>query len=128
MIECLSVFLSKENLRWRELATTMTSECIRRFENAPILLTCTCHWADLLCCCSYYPVHFVSHFIYGHQSRPQTICHVYTYIYAHARAQQLTLHSGCGVCSLWPYGEYDSAERAGYVLWRALVMHVVQIV
>ena len=48
---------------------------------------------------SYYPVHLVSHFIYGHQSRPQIICHVFTYIHAHA--QQLTLHSGCGVCSVW---------------------------
>ena len=34
-------------LRWRELATFRTSERIR-FENAPILLTCTCHWAHSL--------------------------------------------------------------------------------
>ena len=104
---CLSVFLSKEILRWRELATSRTSECIRRFEtllsylSVPATgLTCSHSLGFLLF--SYYLVHFVSHFIYGHQSCPQIICHVYTYIYAHACAQQLTLHSGCGLCSLWP--------------------------
>ena len=51
---------------------------------------------------SYYPVHFVSHFIYGHESRPQHICHVFTYIHAHA--QQLTLHNGCGVYCIWARG------------------------
>ena len=78
------VFLSfcKKNLRWRELATSRTSERIRRFENAPILPT----------------------------------CHVFTYNHAHT--QLLTLHSGCGVYSIWR----DSAERAGYVLCRALVL------
>ena len=91
---CLSVCLSfcKKILRWRELATFRTSERIR---NAPIYLPVPAtgltrsHSLGFLLF-SYYPVHFVSHFIYGHQSRPQIICHVYTYIYAHA--QQLTLH------------------------------------
>ena len=47
---CLSFFLSfcKKKLRWRELATFRTSECIRRFESPSYLLTCTCHWADSL--------------------------------------------------------------------------------
>ena len=95
----LSVFLQKNVLRWHELATFRTSECIRRFENAPIYLPVPAtgltrsHSLGFLLF-SFYPVHFVSHFIYGHQSRPQITCHVYTYIYAHARAQQLTLHSG----------------------------------
>ena len=42
---CLSV---EKILRLCELATSRTSERIRRVENALILLTCTCHWADSL--------------------------------------------------------------------------------
>ena len=44
------VFLSspKKILRWRELAPSGTSEHIRSFEDTPILLTCTCYWADSL--------------------------------------------------------------------------------
>ena len=99
----LSFCLSAKNLRWCELATFRTSEHIRRFENAPILpvpatgLTHSHSLGFLLF--SYYPVHFVSHFIYGHQSRPQLICHMFTYIHAHA--QQLTLHSGCSIWQRW---------------------------
>ena len=44
---CLS-FCPKKNLRLYELATSRTSELIRRAENVLILLTCTCHWADSL--------------------------------------------------------------------------------
>ena len=98
---CLYFCLSfcKKILRWRELATFRTSERIRRFENTPIYLPVPAtgltrsHSLGFLLF-SYYLVHFVSHFVYGHQSCPQIICHVYTYIYAHARAQKLTLHSG----------------------------------
>ena len=35
-------------LRWRELATSRTSEHIRSFENTSIIPTCTCYWADSL--------------------------------------------------------------------------------
>ena len=37
----------KKNLRWRELATSRTSERIRRFSKRSCLI-CTCHWADSL--------------------------------------------------------------------------------
>ena len=82
---CPSVCLSAKNLRWRELTTFRTSKRIRRFENAPIYLSVPAtgltrsHSLGFLLF-SYYPVHFVSHFFYGHQSRPQIICHVYTHI------------------------------------------------
>ena len=52
----------------------------------PVELTISQLWKYETPELSYYPVHFVSHYIYGHQSRPQIICHVYTYIYAHACA------------------------------------------
>ena len=46
-VRCLLPVQSKI-LRWLELATSRTSEHIRSFENTPIILTCTCYWADSL--------------------------------------------------------------------------------
>ena len=65
---CLSV--GQKILRWRELATSRTSEHIRSFENNPIILTCTCYWADSLPLAGISAVFLlsgppVSHFIYG---------------------------------------------------------------
>ena len=57
---------------------------------------------------SYYPIHFVSHFIYGHQSHPQIICHVFTYI--HAQAQQ------AGVVYT-AYGEDGEAAYTEQLVW-----------
>ena len=90
--------VAKKFWRWRELAPSRTSELIWSFENTPILLTCTCYWAESLPLAAisavfyyyyyyYYPVHFVSHFIYGHESRPQHIYHVFTITYIHVHAQ-----------------------------------------
>ena len=45
-VRCLLSVVQPKILRWRELATSRTSEHIRSFENTPIILTCTCYWAD----------------------------------------------------------------------------------
>ena len=92
----IDILAAKKILRWRELAPSRTSEHIRSIEDTPILLvpatglTRFYSWRFQLFSCP-----FGSHFIYGHESRPQLTCHVFTYIHAHP--QHLTLHSGCGV-------------------------------
>ena len=95
--------VAKKILRWRELAPSRTSEHIRSFEDTPILLTCTCYWADSLPLATISAVFLLSGpFCQPFYLRPWVtpICHVFTYIH-HAHAQQLTLHSGCGVYSIW---------------------------
>ena len=92
---CLSFFLSAKKLAWTShFQDFWAYQKVKKFLSyLPVPatgLTCSHSLGFLLF--SYYPVHFVSHFIYGHESRPQLICHMFTYIHAHA--QQLTLHSG----------------------------------
>ena len=116
------LFFLKKILRWRELATFRTSEHIIRFENAPILLTCTCHWADSFplsgisavfllsgpLCQPFYlrpPVtptnympcvrrSFTLHSIFMPTPSLMLRWGLGTRL---AHAQQLTLHSGCGI-------------------------------
>ena len=86
-----SFFLSvtKKILRWHEVAPSKTSEHIRSSEDTPILLVPATglirFHSRQLQLLSYYPVHFGSQFIYSHELRPQHICHVFTYIHAHAQ-------------------------------------------
>ena len=56
--------------------TSRTSEHVRSFDDNSISLICTCYWADLLpltviSAVSNRLVHFVSHFIYSHESGPR---------------------------------------------------------
>ena len=82
------LLVTKQNLRWHKLASSRISEHIRSMEDTPILLVSASglnhfhSWRFHLF--PYYPVHFGSHFIYGHVSCLQLICHVFTYIHAHA--------------------------------------------
>ena len=69
-VHCLLSVCQPKILRWRELATSRASEHIRSFENTPIILTCTCYWADSLPLTGISAVFLlsgpvVSHFIYG---------------------------------------------------------------
>ena len=57
---CHSV--TKKKLRWHELAPSRTSEHIRSFEDTPILLTCTCYWANLLSLAAILAVFLLSYY------------------------------------------------------------------
>ena len=86
---CPSV--GKKILRWRELVTSILiiSEALKTLQSylpVPASGLIRSHLLGFQLF-SYYPVHFVSHFIYGHRSHPQSMSHI------HAHTNQLVNQS-----------------------------------
>ena len=81
----------------------VTSEHIRRFEDNLILLTCTCYWDDSLSLAAISAVFLLSGPLCHWPFLCTAMSHAHNIYatYIHAHAQQLTLHSGCGVYSIW---------------------------